>query len=225
MDSLRVFVVFDKVANMTTKLFQYISRSCLHAWVIASLLGVCSTLSHAETTTEMATTAETVVETAATEPTPANTALNKLHNKLHSLTNRASELVLNAMGMIGIRYKYGGNTPENGLDCSGLVRYVFKEAWGKDLPRTAKEMSRVGQKVDTKDLQPGDLVFYNTLRRGFSHVGIYLGDNKFIHSPSTGGEVRIESMDISYWKKRFNGARRISAPAPTLIPASDSQSQ
>lgn len=132
--------------------------------------------------------------------------------RLHEFTNRASELALNAMGMLGIHYKYGGTTPESGLDCSGLVRYVFKEAWGADLPRTAEEISHLGQHIDTKDLQPGDLVFYNTLRRGFSHVGIYLGDNKFIHSPSAGGAVRIESMDISYWKKRFNGARRINEP-------------
>lgn len=117
-----------------------------------------------------------------------------------------------AMSMLGIRYKYGGTSPENGLDCSGLVRYVFKETWGANLPRTSEEISQVGQHVDTKDLQPGDLVFYNTLRRGFSHVGIYLGDSKFIHSPSRGGEVRIESMDIGYWKKRFNGARRINDP-------------
>ncbi len=132
---------------------------------------------------------------------------------LQDLSHRASELALQAMGMLGIRYKYGGATPEDGLDCSGLVQHIFKEAWGKDLPRTSVEISRVGQHVDKKDLQPGDLVFYNTLKRGFSHVGIYLGDRKFIHAPSTGGHVRIESMDVAYWKKRFNGGRRISDPA------------
>jgi len=70
----------------------------------------------------------------------------------------------------------------------------------------------VGNNVDKNDLRPGDLVFYNTLRRGFSHVGIYLGDNKFVHSPAAGSSIRIESMDLSYWKKRFNGARRINDP-------------
>ncbi|HYD96375.1 MAG TPA: C40 family peptidase [Noviherbaspirillum sp.] len=132
--------------------------------------------------------------------------------RLQDLTSRASEVALRAMSLIGVRYKYGGDAPENGLDCSGLVRYVFKEVWGTELPRTSVEMSRLGERVDTKELQPGDLVFYNTLRRGFSHVGVYLGDNKFIHAPSRGGEVRIESMDISYWKNRFNGARRINTP-------------
>jgi cell wall-associated NlpC family hydrolase len=106
----------------------------------------------------------------------------------------------------------GGNTPESGLDCSGLVRHVFKQAWGTVLPRTAEEISKVGEQVDRQELRPGDLVFFNTLRRTFSHVGIYLGDNKFIHSPSAGGQVRIESMDLAYWKARFNGARRINEP-------------
>lgn len=133
-------------------------------------------------------------------------------SRLHQLTDRASELAMRAMGMLGIHYKYGGNTPETGLDCSGLVHLIFKEAWGKDVPRTAKELSQTGEHVDKADLQPGDLVFYNTLKRRFSHVGIYLGDHKFIHAPSTGGKVRIESMDVGYWKKRFNGARRISEP-------------
>jgi cell wall-associated NlpC family hydrolase len=133
-----------------------------------------------------------------------------LSTRLQDLKARASELAFQAMSMIGIRYKYGGTVPESGLDCSGLVRYVFQQVWGTELPRTSEELSRVGERVDTKDLQPGDLVFYNTLRRAFSHVGIYLGDHKFVHAPSAGGEVRIESMDVGYWQKRFNGARRIT---------------
>jgi cell wall-associated NlpC family hydrolase len=141
-----------------------------------------------------------------------HSTLGTVQSKWQNFTTRASELAFRAMGMIGIRYKYGGNVPESGLDCSGLVRYVFKEAWGANLPRTSEEISRVGETVDSKDLRPGDLVFYNTLKRSFSHVGIYLGDNKFIHAPSGGGKVRIESMDLSYWKNRFNGARRINEP-------------
>lgn len=132
------------------------------------------------------------------------------YTKLQEIKQRASDLTVKAMDLMGIRYKRGGNTPENGLDCSGFVRYVFKDVIGTNLPRTAAEISKVGEHVEQKDLQPGDLVFYNTLKRGFSHVGIYLGDNKFIHSPSAGGQVRVESMDIAYWKKRFNGARRIN---------------
>lgn len=131
-------------------------------------------------------------------------------SKLKGFTSRASELAMQAMSLLGVRYKRGGNTPDSGLDCSGLVHYVFKEAWGKTLPRTAEELSQVGGQVDKQDLQPGDLVFYHTLRRKFSHVGIYLGNNTFIHAPSSGGQVRIESMEVSYWKSRFSGARRIS---------------
>ncbi len=128
-----------------------------------------------------------------------------------------AELAASALDQLGVRYRLGGTSPEAGFDCSGLVVYVTREVLGLQLPRRAEEISRVSEPIDVDDLQPGDLVFYNTLRRKFSHVGIYLGDGRFVHSPSSGGVVRIESMDISYWKKRFNGARRIASnesPAP-----------
>jgi cell wall-associated NlpC family hydrolase len=131
---------------------------------------------------------------------------------LRQFATRASELAMQAVSLIGIRYGFGGHAPEQGLDCSGLVRHVFKQAWGVVLPRTSEEISRVGAQVEQRDLEPGDLVFYNTLKRAFSHVGIYLGDNRFIHSPSSGGYVRIDQMDSRYWKNRFDGARRITAP-------------
>lgn len=143
------------------------------------------------------------------EPTPEPEA-RKVLAKINSFTDRAANLAIEAMSLIGIHYQRGGNSPEHGLDCSGLVRYVFKEAWGAELPRTSAEISKMGENIDKQDLQPGDLVFFNTLKHTFSHVGIYLGDNKFIHSPSAGGSVRIESMDLSYWKARFNGARRLN---------------
>ena len=130
--------------------------------------------------------------------------------RIQEISDRASNLVTKAGNLIGIRYKYGGNTPEQGLDCSGLVRLVFKDVLDVQLPRTALEISRASEKIEVSELQPGDLVFYNTLKRGFSHVGIYMGDNKFIHSPSSGGRVRVENMEVTYWKKRFNGARRIT---------------
>jgi len=143
--------------------------------------------------------------------TPPSATVPAATSKLQHLSNRASELAMEAMGLLGIEYQYGGNTPEEGLDCSGFVHYIFSEAWGKILPRTSRELSREGKHIDKQHLQTGDLVFFNTLKRKFSHVGIYLGDNKFIHAPSSGNVVRIESMDVSYWKKRFNGGRRISA--------------
>jgi len=129
--------------------------------------------------------------------------------KISSFTDRAAQIAIGALSLVGIRYRYGGNSPAQGLDCSGLVRYVFREAGGTDLPRTSNEMSRRGQHVEKQDLQPGDLVFFNTLNRAFSHVGIYRGNNEFVHAPSAGRNVRVENMDMTYWKTRFNGARRV----------------
>jgi cell wall-associated NlpC family hydrolase len=123
----------------------------------------------------------------------------------------ADGVVFQALALLGVEYKPGGKAPATGFDCSGLVRYVFHEAQGVELPNTSRELSRLGRKIERDALQPGDLVFYNTLRRGFSHVGIYLGENRFIHAPSTGGEVRIDDMTSRYWVRRFNGARRIVA--------------
>ncbi|HMM54584.1 MAG TPA: C40 family peptidase [Candidatus Desulfobacillus sp.] len=122
----------------------------------------------------------------------------------------AQELVLRALSLVGANYRRGGESPDTGFDCSGLVRHVFRESLGLSLPRTSKEISHFGEKIDNEALQPGDLVFFNTLRRGFSHVGIYLGEHRFVHAPVTGGQVRIEDMRKSYWVKRFNGARRIA---------------
>ena len=131
-----------------------------------------------------------------------------------TLMERASssieETLDKALDLLGIRYRRGGSSPERGFDCSGFVGHVFREGLGLYLPRSAKEMSRTGEPVAASDLRPGDLVFFNTMRRTFSHVGIYLGDNLFVHAPRTGGRVRIEDMTDRYWVKRFNGARRVT---------------
>lgn len=128
---------------------------------------------------------------------------------LERYTNAAQDVILQGLKLVGVRYRFGGNNEDSGLDCSGFVRLVFKDSIGASLPRTAKEMSEVGQQIDASQLKPGDLVFFNTMRRTFSHVGIYLGDNHFMHAPRTGAEVRVESMESSYWMQRYNGARRI----------------
>ena len=121
---------------------------------------------------------------------------------------RAHDLMLQALSLTGIRYRYGGDSPATGFDCSGFVRYVFNQI-GTLLPRSASDISQLGRKVDRDELQPGDLVFFNTLRRPFSHVGIYLGDQRFIHSPSRGGQIEIVNMAERYWDRRYNGARRV----------------
>lgn len=122
----------------------------------------------------------------------------------------ASEVALLALSALGAPYAEGGASPESGFDCSGLVAYVFWRASQLALPRTTLELSRVGHRVGPEELQPGDLVFFDTQRRAYSHVGIYLGGQRFIHAPSSGGEVRIEDMRRDYWVRRFNGARRVA---------------
>jgi cell wall-associated NlpC family hydrolase len=121
----------------------------------------------------------------------------------------AADLVLSAIGLLGTPYRYGGDQPSSGFDCSGLVRYVARTVLGVDLPRRAEGIGRVGMEVDPQRLQPGDLVFFNTLGRAFSHVGVYVGDGQFVHAPAKRGQVRIEQMSQSYWRSRFNGARRL----------------
>ena len=112
------------------------------------------------------------------------------------------------MGFLGVPYRRGG-TDDNGFDCSGFVRSMYEQTLGKVLPRSAREQADATEKIDKKDLQPGDLVFFNTMRQTFSHVGIYVGDNKFIHSPRPGKQVKVEDMRQSYWLSRFTGARRV----------------
>lgn len=136
--------------------------------------------------------------------------LNHLQDVRHDVADRTTELVSTAMGFLGVPYRRGGNSVETGFDCSGFVRAIFEQAQGLALPRRAKEQAAATEVIDKKDLQPGDLVFFNTMRRAFSHVGIYVGDGKFIHAPRSGAEVRVEDMRGSYWQRRFNGARRVS---------------
>ncbi len=140
------------------------------------------------------------------------------------VTNKASELVVSAMGFLGVPYRRGGNTVETGFDCSGFVRAIYEQSAGLLLPRKAEQQAAATERIDKTELQPGDLVFFNTLQRAFSHVGIYVGDGKFIHSPKPGAEVRVENMGVHYWKSRFDGARRVAAvqqpPDTTPITAS-----
>ena len=128
-----------------------------------------------------------------------------------SVTERTSDLVSTAIGFLGIPYRRGGSSVESGFDCSGFVRAIYKETIGLVLPRSADQQASATQTIDKNDLKPGDLVFFNTMKRTFSHVGIYLGEGKFIHSPRSGAHVRIEDMRIPYWNVRFDGARRVQA--------------
>ena len=144
--------------------------------------------------------------------------LGQLEQVRQTVGNRASDLVVNAMGFLGVPYKRGGNTAETGFDCSGFVRAMYEQTIGLVLPRRADQQAAATQNIDKADLKPGDLVFFNTLKRTFSHVGIYVGEGRFIHSPKPGAEVRVESMKLDYWASRFDGARRVRA-TPTAIAA------
>lgn len=135
-----------------------------------------------------------------------------------SLIDRAADtaqtVLDQAMQLLGAPYRWGGDGSDTralGFDCSGFVTHVFSTSLGLTLPRTARAMSQIGEKITTQDLQPGDLVFFNTMRRAFSHVGIYLGNDRFIHAPRSGEGIRIDNLYDSYWLRRFNGARRIDA--------------
>jgi len=132
----------------------------------------------------------------ANPPRPTNSVMN--------------DLVIFAMSMAGIPYHYGGSSPKTGFDCSGLVHYVYDKSLQIRLPRTTSGLSRVGKRLQKKQLLPGDLVFFNTQHRSYSHVGIYVGENRFVHAPRTGKTISIANMLNSYWRTHYDGARRVT---------------
>jgi cell wall-associated NlpC family hydrolase len=154
----------------------------------------------------------------AADATPAESFLSTARSAMQRAWTGSQDLALFALGMIGIDYRWGGANPETGFDCSGLVHYVFQQVTGISLPRTSKDMSKLGHAVDVADLAVGDLVFFDTRRFRYSHVGIYLGDGRFIHAPSAGGSVEVVRLSESYWQRKFNGARRIVGALPDIVP-------
>lgn len=133
-------------------------------------------------------------------------------------SDQASGMIVQAMNLLGVPYRRGGNTESTGFDCSGFVRHLYEKSVGRLLPRRAEDQARATQVIDREELKPGDLVFFNTMRRAFSHVGIYVGDGQFIHSPRAGKSVQVEDMRSAYWQKRFNGARRVPLDSENAKP-------
>ena len=165
--------------------------------------------------------ASAIVNAPAAAASAAAAVPNAIAGKIRE---QASDMVVTAMNFLGVKYRRGGNDADVGFDCSGFTRHVFEMSAGLVLPRRVDEQAKAPGMIPVKrtELQPGDLVFFNTLKRTFSHVGIYVGDGKFIHSPRPGGEVRVEDMGFAYWKKRFTGARR--AEPPDAAPAATAPS-
>jgi cell wall-associated NlpC family hydrolase len=122
---------------------------------------------------------------------------------------RMNDLVMYAVSLADTPYRYGGDSPDDGFDCSGFVGHVFQHELRLKLPRTSHDLSRIGTLIKTYQLQPGDLVFFNTQERSYSHVGIFIGEGKFVHAPKSGSRIRVENMNEPYWAKHYNGARRV----------------
>ena len=142
-----------------------------------------------------------------------------LQSARNTFGGKASEIVIQAMGLLGVPYIRGGTSEEKGFDCSGFVRHMYEKSVGLVLPRRAEEQAKVTEEIKRSELKPGDLVFFNTLKRTFSHVGIYVGDGKFIHAPRPGKAVRVDDMREDYCQNRFNGARRVQADKLQAEPA------
>ncbi len=123
------------------------------------------------------------------------------------LSAKAQDVVLYAFSLIDTGYRFGGKNPEAGLDCSGMVSYIYGQAAGLKVSGSAADIARNGRPVPRQGLKPGDLVFFNTMNRSYSHVGIYIGDNRFVHAPATNGRIRIDSLGARYYAERFEAAR------------------
>lgn len=145
--------------------------------------------------------------------------LGRLASVPGEIKQRATELVMHTMGFIGVPYRLGGSSFEQGFDCSGFVQAAVQQTLGLTLPRTSAEQANATRPIAKSELMPGDLVFFNTLRRTFSHVGIYVGEGRFIHSPRSGSQIRVEDMNAEYWTSRFNGARRVDAATKSNLPS------
>lgn len=172
---------------------------CLLVWLTVSVLAGCATAPSDDQSAWLDLQGR---RTADLSDIPGIDPITAIAASQHPLTRQALQ-------HIGVKYRYGGTSPERGFDCSGLIYYSAQESWGLKLPRRARDMAQVGQPLKISELVVGDLVFFNTLGHRYSHVGIYLGDGYFVHAPSSRGRVRVENMSVRYWKTRYTGARRV----------------
>lgn len=208
-----------RVMSKKRPLFEGLSRGLICAVLLA--LSVSKALANPDVPSDVVArflADKGLVEAAAAESLAMPSAPDE-SNFVRQVRDRASDMVLTAMNFLGVRYQRGGTSEARGFDCSGFTRYIFEMSVGLVLPRRADEQAKAPGLIAIKrdELRPGDLVFFNTLKRTFSHVGIYVGESKFIHSPSAGGQVRVDDMRMSYWTKRFTGARRAELAPSALL--------
>jgi cell wall-associated NlpC family hydrolase len=148
-----------------------------------------------------------------------NPLVNQIEQVGQTVTDTATDLVGNALGFLGVPYRRGGNSAATGFDCSGFVKATYEKTIGLILPRKASQQAAATEQIEKSDLQPGDLVFFNTMRHAFSHVGIYIGEGQFIHAPKPGAKVRVDNLGQSYWSRHFDGARRVLGTiSPIALP-------
>jgi len=182
------------------------ARSCLVVAVMVPALAVAAPDERLDAVSQLLLERGLIPADAVTKPVPTGLA--------QKFRDGASDMVITAMNFLGVPYRLGGSSGTGGFDCSGFTRHIFEMSLGLVLPRRADDQASAAGLVEVprEELRPGDLVFFNTLRRTFSHVGIYIGDGKFIHSPHTGATVRVDDMRFAYWSQHFTGARRAEAP-------------
>lgn len=149
----------------------------------------------------------TLLLAACSSPSTRLVASSSTISQQSGVSEQGNEVAIYALGLVDTGYRFGGKNPEAGLDCSGMVSYIYHRAAGMKVVGSAADIARNGRSVERNALRPGDLVFFNTLKRPFSHVGIYLGDQRFIHAPSSNGKVRIDRLNDRYYAQRFEAAR------------------
>lgn len=160
----------------------------LAAWLLAGLLGACASLPPEA------------------PPRPSAADYLRVPDAL-----KAADVVIYAFGLMDIGYRFGGRNPDSGLDCSGMVSYIYEQVAGLRLPHNAAEIARLTRPVERAALRPGDLVFFNTLDRPFSHVGIYVGEERFVHAPSRNGRIQLSRLSERYYARRYEAARTLFA--------------
>lgn len=200
-------------------LLEFVKLRLLRVWAIAWCVGLGTAQASPEPVVQPAVTVPAIQAAGQTARVWVGDAVQALGTLgtlgvgpqvFDQVRETASDLVISAMNFLGVPYRRGGESAETGFDCSGFTRHVFENSVGRLLPRRSRDQALLGDllTIPRDELKPGDLVFFNTMRSAFSHVGIYVGEGKFIHAPRTGSKIRVDDMREAYWNQRFNGARR-----------------